>query len=125
MAKVTITATLLDETRIETTSRTYMCLADRAAFERQFDVGSGALMQLADLFDAKGERRAGADLGNLREEWMAFLAWRCLNRDVGDQGPFLEFLDRLDSIEIVEQASDGEAAAADPLDPAPIAAPGG
>lgn len=85
---------------VEATSRTYMCTADRVAFERRFGQSSGALASLRDKFDEQGKPRPGADLSDLRDEWIAFFAWRVLNRHAGDQGDFDSWIERVADIEL-------------------------
>jgi hypothetical protein len=87
--------------RVEFKTRTYMCQADRVAFERRFN------LTIAELHN-----RAAADSGRISDEHVAFFAWRAMNREVGDQGDFDAWIERVEEIDL----EDLEAAAAGPGD---------
>jgi hypothetical protein len=99
-----ITLDRLDGTQVSFDTRTFMCLADRVAFERHFHSSSAALASLRDKFDADGAPLPGADLSDLQEEHVAFLVWRAAARSGDAVGSFDEFVMALQDYEIVEEA---------------------
>jgi hypothetical protein len=99
-----ITLDRLDGTQVKFDTRTFMCLADRVAFERHFHSSSAALASLRDLFDADGAPIPGADLSSLQEEHVAFLVWCAAARSGNAVGSFDEFIVALEDYEILEDA---------------------
>jgi hypothetical protein len=84
-------------------TRTWMCQADRVAFERRFHTSIGAMSKLRDQFDPEtNEPKEGADLSILKEEHIAFFAWRCMNREVQDQGSFEDWLEKVAEVDVVD-----------------------
>lgn len=118
-----ITITLLDTEKIEFDTETFMCTADRVAFERRFGRSSMALAKMQELFDEEGKPRPGADLGDLREEWTVFFAWRCLRRAKPDVAPdFDQFAEeQIDAVQIGDGRKSAEMAERPPSSaPAPL-----
>lgn len=101
-----ITLTRLDGSEIAFDTRTFMCLADRVAFERHFQSSSAAMTALKDKFDDSGKPLPGADLSDLREEHLAFLVWLAAVRsnDSGVVGPFEDFVMDLEDFDVKEDA---------------------
>lgn len=86
---------------LEFKTRTWMCQADRVAFERRFDTSIGAMSALREQFDPEtNEPKEGADLSPIKEEYIAFFAWRCMNREVGDQGAFEAWVETVAEVDI-------------------------
>lgn len=77
-------------------------LPDRVAFERRFGISATVLQRLGELFDDDGSLRPGADPSELREEWMAFLAWRMLHRAGAAPGEFEPWLENVSEVELRE-----------------------
>jgi hypothetical protein len=78
-----VVLSLLDGTEHGYSTTTFMCTADRVAFERQFPPHtSGELVNLRDAFDSKGAPLPGADVSGLHEEWTTFFVWRTAVRGV-------------------------------------------
>ena len=94
----------LDGTEVSFETRTFMCLADRVAFERHFHSSSAALASLRDKFDAEGNAVPGADLSDLQEEHVAFLVWCAARRSSHDIGPFDDFVMGLEDFDLIEEA---------------------
>ncbi len=117
MAK--ITATLDDGSARECSTSTFMCLADRVAFERYFGQSSAALAAVRELFDDDGKPKPGADLSILREEWIAFFAHRALLRADREGTPAYD--DFIESVAGVTIDQDGDVPAPNPTEPAPPA----
>ncbi|MGH2692321.1 MAG: hypothetical protein ACRDHM_07425 [Actinomycetota bacterium] len=115
-----ITVQMLDGSTLEASTRTYMCTADRVAFERQFDTSSGQLMNLGQHFGPDGELLEGADMSVLREEWIAFFTWRALGRELPETtrtASFEEFLEKVLNIDLAQESEEEDAQ--DPTVPAP------
>ncbi len=68
----------------ESNPRTFMGLASRIAFERQFGMSPAAMKAWQSLYDNEGNLRDDAELGVLREEWLAFFGWHELRRHDDD-----------------------------------------
>jgi hypothetical protein len=98
-----IVLTRLDGTQIAFETRTFMCLADRVAFERHFHSSSAALSALRDKFDAEGVPIPGADLSDLQEEHVAFLVWCAARRTSHDVGSFEDFVMALEDFEMTDE----------------------
>jgi hypothetical protein len=103
MAETTrLTAKLLDGRELKTDTTTFMCAADRIAFERYYKMGTAALTEFRDLWDENGTPRPGADMTKLHEEWSVFFVWRALRRAVDGQLPedFDGFCDLIEELEV-------------------------
>ncbi len=109
----------LDGIRHEIETATWLCLADRIAFERRY--GRSAIAEIEALQGAvdpeRQTLREGADLSPLREESIAFFAWRAAARsNVGDYAgmAFETWLELVADLDIEER---GEGAEANPTEP--------
>ena len=102
MARQTVTATQIDGPVLEAETLTYMCTADRIAFERHFKVSSAVMAAWNELFDGTtGEPKPGADLKDVHEEWIAFFAWRALSRALNGAMPDFEgFIESLAEVKV-------------------------
>ncbi len=110
----------------------WMPLPDRVAFERHFRLSAVVMGRLATAFygsgdpevlehpELQGRLRPTTDPGDIREEWVAFAAWRLLRRTFDDQeqlSSFERFLEAVEDVDI-EPIEEEEAGAGDPeLDP--------
>lgn len=65
-------------------------VSDGVAFERRFNVNASIMAQMM------GEN--GKKSPDFREEWMAFLAWRCLRRHDPSVAEFDEFIDDMEQL---------------------------
>lgn len=115
-----LTVRFVDGAEQTVETRTYMCLADRVAFERHFgDSTVKAMRALAGDY-ADGERRAEAMAG-FREEWTVFFTWRCLRRFEPETPDFDAFLETVAEVEIgqveVGQVDSGQVEEADAVNP--------
>lgn len=96
MAKATIRIKLLSGPEFGFDTATYMCVADRVAFERHFKISTGTLAAAADR---PGDEAAP----RISDEWVAFFTWRSALRDaVGFTLEFEPFLDDVEAIAIEE-----------------------
>jgi hypothetical protein len=81
--------------------------ASRVAFERHFNISSGAaLAALARLYRAEDQIEAKEELAEYREEWVAFLVWHGARRAVPARFGSMDFdafLEDLTSVEIVDE----------------------
>jgi hypothetical protein len=84
---VLIKAKMLDGREVQGESSTFMCAADRMAFERRFGVGAAVMQPWQRLYDSNGDPVEGADLSEVREEYVNFFAWRALRRLANGQLP--------------------------------------
>jgi hypothetical protein len=109
MTTTNLLVTMLDGRELRAETKTYMCTADRIAFERRFKLSSTAMATFADLYDEKGMPKKGADFSEMREEWHLFYGWRALGRElngqVGDFDAFCESVDELD-VKFAEEATE-------------------
>jgi hypothetical protein len=109
MTTTDLFATMLDGRELRAETKTYMCTADRIAFERRFKLSSTTMGKFADLYDEKGMPKKGADFSEMREEWHLFYGWRALGRElngqVGDFDAFCESVDELD-VKFAEEATE-------------------
>lgn len=112
----------LDGRTIEATGlhRTWMCLADRVKFEKQFSTSTGGVvLAFSELYeeddDGKRKLKDGADVSGLREEYLAFFTWCELRRRADDVPDYAEFIESVVSVDL----DHGPAAA----DPTPAAKP--
>ncbi|MGH2663689.1 MAG: hypothetical protein ACRDH8_12985 [Actinomycetota bacterium] len=106
--RVRIIVDMLDGTRVECVSTSFMATADRVAFERTFQVSSGELAAFKGAFDPDtGKVLDEAKAKGVKNEWMAFFAWRIVNRERGDQGSFDAFVDRVEEISIEDVKLEG------------------
>lgn len=114
---------------------TYMCQADRYAFERHFNEGTGMLVGLSDLFVEKtdgdgkpvlndeGEKQfriaEGRDGGDFHETHIGFFAWRALSREIPElaESSFETFAGAVLELEIHEDED------ADRVDPPKVPQP--
>lgn len=105
----TVRLRMLDGREHAFETRTYMCTADRVAFERRFQVNSGELSKLGEIYDEAGRPRPGADLGAFRDEWIAFFTWRVAARHVPAlaEMAFDAFVEELAEVEL--DTTEGEA----------------
>lgn len=94
-----ITVKFFEGEAVEFDTSTYCCTADRVAFERKFGLPWAAVT------------------GDLRQEWVAYLVWRVMNRSsAGDQGGFDEWIERVAEIDFPDE----EVETPDPTKPPPI-----
>jgi hypothetical protein len=109
MARSSFQIALLDGRSYSFTSTTYLCTADRVAFERHFGINSGTLLEnLRGLFTADGAPVEGANLSAVREEHLAFFIWRAATRAVSELAG-VSFEDFLDQLAEIEEAKEEEA----------------
>lgn len=94
-------------------------LPDRVAFERRFGISATVLQRLGEMFDDDGNLKPGADPAELREEWMAFLAWRMLHRAGVVALEFEPWLENVAEVELRESKEEEDLA----LVPTETAAP--
>lgn len=95
-----VVVTLLDGKKAEATGE-YMALADRVAYERRFNESAMVLSQMSDVFDEKtGKVKKGADISGVREEWLAFFAWRLLKREGVAGEDYDSFLDSVADVSV-------------------------
>lgn len=85
---------------------TFMCVADRVAFERHFGVTSGELSNLREAFDATGAPLPGADISGLHEAWTTFFVWRTTVRALAyfTTMTFDDFCEQIAEISMTENA---------------------
>jgi hypothetical protein len=98
---------LLDGTHHEFTTRTFMCAADRVAWERQFGLKSSAMIRGAAGAERYETTKDLADLADsgLDEEWLMFFAWRCAVRDLdGFTMGWQEFSEQLAEYDLPQEA---------------------
>jgi hypothetical protein len=104
---------MLDGTEYRGTFRVPVPMADRAAFEEHFQRGSAVLGAIAEAFETDEEGKPvskngnpklkeGADLTHVRDEYMAFLAWRSVRRTNPGIAKFSEFIDNADELDFVD-----------------------
>jgi hypothetical protein len=76
-----ITVRLLpDGQEITFVSHTFMCTADRVAFERHFNIGSSVISAQLAKFEDDGTPRPGEDVSDVREAYLLFFLWRAAVR---------------------------------------------
>lgn len=116
-----ISLELLDGTKVEYITRTFLCSADRVAFERRFDVGMGKFLALYNAADGKADEdatEAAVDSGGIREEWINFFVYRTAQRhaEVFRGVSFDDFLERVAEAEVddVEESSGPDPTVPDP-----------
>jgi hypothetical protein len=101
----------------------WMMAADRLAFERQFHTSSAVMAAWAELYDDKGRPLPGADLGEVREEYLYYFAFRAFKRGLNGSTPatFEDFSDALVSLDINTRELEAAPAvdAENPTAPAP------
>jgi hypothetical protein len=103
MALTKIRAEHLDGTVEETTTRTHMCAADQVGFERRFGVSAGVMNKMAGLFDPDtGAPLPGADLGEMKIEWVHFFAYQPLVREAGVTASFDEWQETLLELQTID-----------------------
>lgn len=94
--------------------KSFMCLADRVAFERHFGTSIATVMATATARNAdrdqsdEDDEAGGPDtirLGDMREEHLAFFAWRTVSRH-GDLATFDEFVDQVLDVTIDASVDD-------------------
>jgi hypothetical protein len=101
MTTTNLFATMLDGRGLRAECKTYMCTADRIAFERRFKLSSTTLSKLAPLYDEDGKPKPGADFSEVREEWTLFYGWRALARELNGQlGDFDAFCEEVDELDV-------------------------
>lgn len=107
MDTTTVTIKLLDATEHRFDTRTYMCTADRIAFERHFQLSTGALKQ--------------GGLEGIHDEWVAFFCWRAARRSLGDAVPadFAAFCEVLEEVDLAEVKPEDGTPDPTPIPPAP------
>lgn len=96
MTTARITAVMLDGTKHEATG-VYMALADRVAYERQYESSIIALGRAARALRDDGD---AADVPDLRLEQDVFFSWRLLERGGRPVGTFEEFLTGVEDIDV-------------------------
>ena len=97
MGSARIVAVMLDGTKHEAVG-VFMALADRVAFERQYDVSVLEMRRQTEMLDPDGKPKA--DVTALREERTAFFCWRTLHRGEQPVGDFEGFLDGVEEVQI-------------------------
>jgi hypothetical protein len=101
MTTATVTVTMLDGRELRAETKTYMCTADRIAFERRFKLSSASFSKFGEFYDEKGDPKPGADFANVREEWHLFYGWRALARSLNGQvGNFDVFCEEVDELDV-------------------------
>jgi hypothetical protein len=80
--RATVTAVFLDASQQAATGE-LAPLADRVEFEKRFGMSAAVLSRLEGMFDDEGNLTPDADPAALREEWIAFLVWAELRRELG------------------------------------------
>lgn len=111
---------LLDGKEFQGDTTTLYCKADKYAFEQRFDVGSGVLANMADIFDDDtGLRIKGTDASGVHDTWTDFFIWRACARAIPQlaQMSFEEFKDQVDDIELIAPKKKGEDGKSESLDP--------
>lgn len=93
-------AEMMDESRLDCEAMHWAVAADRIAFERHFGTNTSVLAGINNVVDDEGQIRQGADLSGLREEWLAFFAWRELRRHHPDMGDYGWFTDNLEGLTV-------------------------
>lgn len=112
MASSQITLTRLDGSELSFDTRSFMCLADRVAFERHFGSSSAGLAKMRDKFNPDGTPVKGADLSDLQEEHVAFLVWRAILRYQAANDPgaplqsFDDFVEGLEEFDVKDGVDD-------------------
>jgi hypothetical protein len=131
-----IDITLLDERTLRVTTRSFMCAADRVAFERHFQISSTELMRASAAAKALGELTSASDgaedgaleaataavgdqAGGLRETWMLFFCWRAATRGAAEALGSMSFEDFCEQVADYDITEGNEPAAADPTEPVP------
>lgn len=106
--RATVTVSMLDGSRMESSGE-FAPLADRVAFEHQFGRSAVVIQLVAEQFDENGTLRPGADAASIREEWVAFLAWRMLRRGPAAGTSFDVWLEDVEEVELrIGQEENGE-----------------
>ena len=96
----------VDTVEVDALEATFMCLADRVAFQQAFGTNPATMASWQALFDADGNPLDDADLGQLDERFLAFFAWREARRRTNGQldayggDTFDGFIERLADLEI-------------------------
>jgi hypothetical protein len=67
------------------------------------------LTRLVDSFDDEGKLTAEADPSQIREEWVAFLAWRMLRRGPARGVEFLDWLETVSEVSLDTNPEEAEA----------------
>lgn len=99
--------------------KTWMCLADRVAFEKRFDTAAAVMSTYRHLVDDDGAVKEGADISAVREEYLLFFAWRELSRGAEGVPGYDEFVDQVLDLDIgvdPDDPDDGEAEEPDPTE---------
>jgi hypothetical protein len=96
--RVGVSAVMLNGTRYETVTETWMALADRVQFEKKFGKNVAELSRWEALFE-DGKLKPDADLSGLSDEYLAFFAWRVLHRE-SDAPDYDQFIDSISSLDL-------------------------
>jgi len=88
---------MLDGTKHEAVG-SFMALSDRVQFERRYNLSVLEMARQSDLLSPDGRPRA--NVTDLREERMAYFAWKTLVRGDPAVGDFEVFVDTVDELTI-------------------------
>lgn len=94
---IRLTIHFIDGTSESCEATAFMSMADRIAFEQKYGQSASVMSKFAP-----GEDGETPDFSELREEWIAFFAWRELRRH-GHSLDFEAFVDRLARVEFAGQ----------------------